>query len=73
MPIIYRIAKLFASARSGSEGADTMAIESQIDVTPTPNTPVDDRAVWTAPTLQFFEAVSAENGNYVGQDIYDLS
>ncbi|WP_322296890.1 hypothetical protein [Brevundimonas sp.] len=50
-----------------------MTVESQADVSAKTNTPLDGRADWAAPVLQFFDATSAEDGSAGGVDAYNLS
>jgi hypothetical protein len=51
-----------------------MIVETPTDLTMTSDAPIGERAVWTAPVLQFFDVVSAEVGtNPYGGDAYASS
>lgn len=45
-----------------------MTIVTHTDLTTTPDALLDGRTVWTAPTLQHFDTVSAGNSGGYGAD-----
>lgn len=50
-----------------------MTVVTHTDLTTTADATLDGRAVWTAPVLECFEAVSAEVGGGPGGDMYFAS
>ena len=50
-----------------------MTVVTHTDLTTTADATPDGRAVWTAPVLECFDAVSAEVGGVIGGDMYAVS
>ncbi|MDZ4362875.1 hypothetical protein [Brevundimonas sp.] len=50
-----------------------MTFETHTELTNTADARLDGRAVWAAPVLECFDAVSAEVGGAIGGDEYAVS